>query len=256
MPLYRTTLSYDGTDYLGWQLQPQGITIQARLQEALSTLAGEPVAVVGAGRTDAGVHAHGQVAHFDLPTPVPPSGILKGLNSMLPDDIRVLKVEPAPPSFHARFSARSKTYRYYFDTAPVASPFRARYTLHHPYPLDREALTAAAGRFVGRHDFESFRASSCEAKTSERECTVSRFSQEGTELVYEIAADGFLHHMVRNIVGTLLQVGRGKLSGDDVDSLFAARDRKRAGPTAPPRGLHLIRVEYDRESSKPTEDRP
>ncbi len=238
------TLAYDGTDYLGWQLQPQGVTIQSRLQEALANMAGEPITVVGAGRTDAGVHAHGQVAHFELPTPVPPSGLLKGLNSMLPEDIRILDVEPTPSDFHARYSARSKTYRYYFDLAPVASPFRSRYTLHHPYPLDLEAACKSAERFVGRHDFESFRASSCEAKTSERECSVSRFSEEGSELVYEIAANGFLHHMVRNIVGTLLEVGRGKKSPDDIDRLFEVKDRKQAGPTAPARGLHLIRVHY------------
>jgi tRNA pseudouridine38-40 synthase len=244
MSLYRMTLSYDGTDYLGWQIQPQGATIQSRLQEALTNIAGEPVSVVGAGRTDTGVHAHGQVAHFELPTPVPSAGILKGLNSMLPEDIRILDVEPAPPDFHARYSARSKTYRYCIDLAPIASPFRTRYTLHHPYPLALEALSQAAERFVGHHDFESFRASSCEAKTTKRDCTVSRFMEEGGELIYEIAANGFLHHMVRNIVGTLLEVGRGRLAPDDIDRLFEARDRREAGPTAPARGLHLIRVEY------------
>ena len=244
MSLHRMTLSYDGTDYLGWQVQPQGVTIQSRLQEALANIAGEPVTVVGAGRTDAGVHAHGQVAHFELPTPVPPSGLLRGWNSMLPEDIRILDVEPAPPDFHARYSARSKTYRYYFELAPVASPFRSRYTLHHPYPLDLEAVCKAAERFVGRHDFESFRASSCEAKTSEKECIVSRFLEEGSELVYEVAANGFLHHMVRNIVGTLLEVGRGKLSPNDIDRLLKVKDRRQAGPTAPARGLHLIRVDY------------
>ncbi|MGH9462180.1 MAG: tRNA pseudouridine(38-40) synthase TruA [Vicinamibacteria bacterium] len=244
MIIHRMTLAYDGTDYLGWQLQPQGPTIQSRLQDALANIAGEPITVVGAGRTDAGVHAQGQVAHFELPTSVPPSGLLKGLNSMLPEDIRILDVELAPPDFHARYSARSKTYRYFLDVAPVASPFRCRYTLHHPYPLDWEAMSKAAERFVGRHDFESFRASSCEAKTSERECTVSRLLQEGREWVYEAAADGFLHHMVRNIVGTLLEVGRGKIDPGEIDRLLKAKDRKQAGPTAPARGLHLMRVEY------------
>ena len=245
MTLYRVTLAYDGTDYLGWQVQPQGVTIQSRLQEALTHIAGETVSVVGAGRTDAGVHAQGQVAHFDLPTAVPPSGLLKGLNSILPEDIRILEVASAPDDFHARYQARSKTYRYYLDRAPVASPFRCRYTLHHPYPLDVEAMSQAAARLVGRHDFSSFRASSCEAKTSERDCHVSRFTEQGGELVYEVAANGFLHHMVRNLVGTLLEVGRGKLAPDDITRLLEARDRTLAGPTAPAKGLHLIRVDYN-----------
>lgn len=245
MPLYRVTLSYDGTGYLGWQLQPQGETIQSRLQTALETMDGRSVKVVGAGRTDAGVHAQGQVAHFQLETDIPPSGLLKGVNSILPADIRVLEAELAPEDFHARYSARSKTYQYFLDLSPVASPFRTRYTLHHPHSLDRDAMSHAAERFLGRRDFEAFRASSCEAKTTQRECTASRFFEKGMELVYEIAANGFLHHMVRNIVGTLLEVGRGKLSADDIDGLFAGRDRSRSGPTAPARGLHLIRVRYE-----------
>ena len=245
MPLYRVTLSYDGTQYLGWQIQPQGETIQSRLQAALETIEGKPVKVVGAGRTDAGVHAWGQVAHFPLETDVPPSGLLKGLNSILPADIRVLEAELAPEDFHARYSARSKTYQYFLDLSPVAAPFRARYTLHHPRSLDRTAMSSAAERFLGQRDFEAFRASSCEAKTTERECTASRFFDDGKELVYQVAANGFLHHMVRNIMGTLLEVGRGKLTADDIDGLFAARDRTRSGPTAPARGLHLIRVSYE-----------
>jgi tRNA pseudouridine38-40 synthase len=184
------------------------------------------------------------VAHFHLETPIPPSGLSKGLNSILPADIRILDADLAPEDFHARYSARSKTYRYYLDLSPVPSPFRTRFTRHYPHPLDREAMSRAAERFVGRHDFEAFRASSCEAKTTERECTVSRFFAEGAELVYEISANGFLHHMARNIVGTLLEVGRGKLAPEDIDALFAARDRTRSGPTAPAQGLHLIRVDY------------
>ncbi len=245
MPLYRVTLSYDGTLYLGWQLQPQGETIANQLQAALETMNGEPVTVVGAGRTDAGVHAHGQVAHFQLETNIPPSGLLKGMNSILPADIRVLEAELAPEDFHARYSARSKVYQYFIDPSLVASPFRTRYTLHHPYSLDRDAMSRAAEAFLGRRGFEAFRASSCEAKSAVRECTTSRFFEDGTELVYEIAANGFLHHMVRNIMGTLLEVGRGKLSPEDMDGLFEARDRSRSGPTAPARGLHLIRVSYD-----------
>lgn len=244
MPLYRISLAYDGTNYQGWQVQPQADTIQGKLQDALATMAGSSVQVVGAGRTDAGVHALGQVAHFTLESPIPPAGLLKGLNSLLPTDIRILEAHSAPPGFHARYRARSKTYRYYLDPSPVASPFRSRFALHYPYPLDREAMCQAAARFTGRRDFLAFCASSTEVQTTERECTESRFFEDSGELIYEIAANGFLHHMVRNIVGTLLEVGRGKIAPDEIDNLFEGRDRRRAGPTAPALGLHLIRVDY------------
>jgi tRNA pseudouridine38-40 synthase len=224
MPLYRISLAYDGTNYQGWQVQPQADTIQGKLQDALGTMAGSSVQVVGAGRTDAGVHALGQVVHFTLESLIPPPGL--------------------PPDFHARYSARSKTYRYYLDPSPVASPFRSRFTLHHPHPLDREAMCQAAARFTGRRDFLAFSASSSEAKTTERDCTESHFFEDSGELIYQITANGFLHHMVRNIVGTLLEVGRGKIAPDEIDNLFEGRDRRRAGPTAPALGLHLIRVDY------------
>ena len=245
MPRYRVTLAYDGTAYRGWQAQPAAPTIQATIESALARLAKEPVRVVGAGRTDAGVHAHGQVAHFVLPHPIPPDALARGLNALLPFDVRCLDAATAPDDFHARKSARSKTYRYFLDRAPVPTPFRVRFTLHHPYPLDRDAIENAASAFIGRKDFAAFSASASEARTTVRHVTVSRFLDEGGELVYEVAADGFLHHMVRNIVGTLLEVGRGKLSAGDVARILASRERGRAGPTAPARGLHLMRVEYD-----------
>ncbi len=238
------TLAYDGTAYRGFQWQPAEDTIQARLESALSRMAKEPVRVTGAGRTDSGVHAWAQVAHFVLPRPIPPRGIREGLNSMLPDDIRVRDVEEVDDDFHARFDARSKVYRYYLDRAPVASPLRCRFTLHYPYPLDREALDDGARRLLGDLDFAAFRASSCTARTTVRRCTASSFRDEGEELVYEIEASGFLHHMVRNIVGTLLEVGRGTRAASSLEALFASRQRPEAGPTAPAKGLHLIKVEY------------
>lgn len=238
------TLAYDGTAYRGFQWQPDEDTIQARLESALSRMAKEPVRVTGAGRTDSGVHAWGQVVHFRLPRPIPTRGVLEGLNSMLPDDIRVREVSEAEEDFHARFDARSKTYRYYFDLSPVSSPFRCRYALHHPYPLDRKALDDGARRVLGERDFAAFRASSCTARTTVRRCTVSRFFDEGGELVYEIEASGFLHHMVRNIVGTLLEIGRGKREPSSLEALFAAGRRIEAGPTAAAKGLHLIQVSY------------
>jgi tRNA pseudouridine38-40 synthase len=244
MPLYRITLAYDGTNYRGWQVQPEQPTIQGVLQECLAAMAGHPVNVVGAGRTDAGVHAHAQVAHFQLNPSIPTDGLLRGLNSLLPEDIRIREADPAPDGFHARYDARSKTYCYFLDRSRVASPFRSRFTHHYPHRLDAENMQRACKNFVGRRDFAAFCAAASEVKTTERECTVSRLSEEGNELVYEIAANGFLHHMVRNIVGTLLEVGRGKLVPDDIENLIESRDRRLSGPTAPARGLHLMRVEY------------
>ncbi len=238
------TLAYDGTAYRGFQLQPGEDTIQARLEAALSEMAKAPVRVTAAGRTDSGVHAWAQVAHFQLPRPIPPRGIRDGLNSMLPDDIRILEVEEASESFHARFDARSKTYRYYLDRSPVPSPLRCRYTLHYPHPLDRKSLDESAALFIGERDFAAFRASSCTAKTTIRSCAASRFLDEIEELVYEIEANGFLHHMVRNIVGTLLEVGRGKREASSLSSVFDSGRREQAGPTAPAKGLHLVKVKY------------
>jgi tRNA pseudouridine38-40 synthase len=244
VPTFRVTLAYDGTAYEGWQLQPGADTIQGRMEEAISLMAKAPVRVTAAGRTDSGVHAWAQVAHFRLEHPIPLQGIVRGLNAILPRDIRVLDAAEVDDGFHARFHARSKTYRYFLDLSPVASPLRCRFTLHHPQPLDRAGLDDGASRFLGEHDFAGFRAASCRAKTTVRRCTESRFFDEGEELVYEIAASGFLHHMVRNIVGTLLEVGRGKRAPSSIDGIFRSRDRIDAGATAPARGLHLIRVDY------------
>jgi tRNA pseudouridine38-40 synthase len=244
MPLYRITVAYDGTSYQGWQVQPDGPTIQGTLQESLERMAGHAVSLVGAGRTDAGVHAEAQVAHFHLDLSIPTDGLLKGLNSLLPEDIRVRQAEEAPSGFHARYGARSKTYHYYLDRSPIALPFRSRFTHHYPHPLDRKAMDEAAGLFLGIHDFLAFAASATEVKTTVRECMTSRWRERGHELVYEVKADGFLHHMVRNIVGTLLEVGRGKMSPEVIKDLFESRDRRLSGPTAPARGLHLVEVEY------------
>jgi tRNA pseudouridine38-40 synthase len=244
MPLYRITLAYDGTDYQGWQVQPDQPTIQGRLEECLERTAGHPVSVVGAGRTDAGVHALAQVAHFQLNPSIPTDGLLRGMNSVLPEDIRVREVDLAPDGFHARYSARSKTYYYCLDRSPVALPFRSRFTHHYPYPLDLETMERASKYFVGRKDFAAFCAAASEVKTTERECTVSHLVEQGNELVYEISANGFLHHMVRNIVGTLLEVGRGKIEPEGIDRLFESRDRRLSGPTASARGLHLMHVDY------------
>lgn len=240
------TLAYDGTLYRGWQLQPGADTIQGRVESALGRMAGEEVRVTAAGRTDSGVHAWAQTAHFRLPRPIPPQGTLRGLNAMLPDDIRVVEVSEAPEDFHARFDAVSKTYRYYIDRSEVPSPLRVRFALSYPHPLRRESLEDAAARIQGEHDFAGFRASSCRARTTLRRVSCSKFLDEGDELVYEISATGFLHHMVRNLMGTLLEVGRGKRCPESIEAVFASGRREEAGPTAPAKGLHLVRVDYGR----------
>lgn len=250
VPLYKMTVAYDGTNYQGWQIQPDADTLQGRLERALSLMSKTEIPVTGAGRTDAGVHALAQVAHFRLPRGIPEAGMVRGLNTLLPGDIRVRDVREAEEGFHARFSACRKTYRYHLDPAPVALPFRCRFAIHHPYPLDREALEKAARTLVGEHDFAALRASSCSAKTTVRNVTTSHWFEEGGELVYEVEASGFLHHMVRNIVGTLLEVGRGKMRPDVFRELIESRDRTRAGPTAPPKGLCLVRVDYGEKSSE------
>ncbi|HXV62123.1 MAG TPA: tRNA pseudouridine(38-40) synthase TruA [Vicinamibacteria bacterium] len=244
MPNYRLSLAYDGTAYSGWQVQPGTDTIQGRLESALARLAKTPVRIVAAGRTDAGVHALGQVAHFRLDRPIPCEGIVKGLNSQLPPDIRALEVSVAEDGFHARFSARWKTYRYHLDRAAIPLPFRSRFTVHYPYPLDRAALEDAAPMFVGEHDFGGFRAASCSARTTVRHVTASSFSHREGELVYEVTGNGFLRHMVRNMVGTLLEIGRGRRPHSSIEELLVSHDRTAAGPTAPAKGLHLVRVDY------------
>lgn len=237
-------VAYDGTAYRGWQVQPGCDTVQGHLQDALSRMAKAPVDVVAAGRTDSGVHALGQSAHFRLEHAIPTEGVLRGLNTMIPGDIRIRAVDEAPTDFHARYSAASKTYRYHLDTSQVPLPFRSRFAVHYPYSLDRAALDHAARLFLDEHDFAAFRAASCGAKTTSRCVLESRWLEQASELIYEVAATGFLHHMIRNMVGTLLEIGRGKRPVESIPELFASGDRNQAGPTAAAKGLHLIRVDY------------
>lgn len=237
-------VAYDGTAYRGWQVQPEKDTIQGALQEALSRMAKVPVDVVAAGRTDAGVHALGQTTHFRLEHAIASEGILRGLNTMLPRDIRVRTVDEASADFHARYSARSKTYRYHLQRSTVSLPYRSRFTVHYPHELERSLLDEAGGLFVGEHDFAAFRASSCGAKTTTRNVLTSRWIDDGSELIYEVTATGFLHHMIRNMVGTLLEIGGSKRPVQSIAELFASGDRTQAGPTAAAKGLHLMSVDY------------
>ncbi len=238
----RLLVAYDGTDYHGWQRQPDAPTVQGALEDALFKLTGKKIAVLGAGRTDAGVHAAGQVANFRAALKFEDAELHRALNAVLPDDIRVLFLGPAEASFHARKSALGKTYRYRIVRAPLVSPFDFRFALHVPYPLDVRAMRRAAGLFAREADFSSF--------TANRECdpvrrvTLSRLEKRGDELVYTAEAEGFLRYMVRTIVGTLLEIGRRKLRPEAVEEIFAGRDRSLAGPTAPAKGLCLMRVVY------------
>ncbi len=243
-------LTYDGTDFSGWQVQPNAVTIQGLLSSAIGRLTEENVLPQGSGRTDAGVHALAQVATFSTNSPIPAENFVKAMNDILPPAIRVLEVEEMSADFHARKSARAKTYRYRIYREPICPPFLARYVWHFPYPLDENAMAKAAGVVEGEHDFTSFAAVDPERGQENGEVSNLRtiFSsgceRQGAELVYTVRGTGFLHHMVRNLVGTLILVGKGTLRPSDVQRILEARDRSAAGATAPARGLFLVNVEY------------
>ncbi|HZS52092.1 MAG TPA: tRNA pseudouridine(38-40) synthase TruA [Bryobacterales bacterium] len=240
----KLTLAYDGTDFHGWQIQPDLPTIQGELERVLREIEGKPVAVAGSGRTDAGVHALEQVASVKLQNPIPTTNLRRAMNRLLPPSIRILQVEEAGPAFHARFSARSKVYEYRLWRGEVCHPLMYRYVYHHPYPLRVADMVQAAPLFEGTHDFRSFAAADPAEPGAVRTIFSSRLEPEGDLLRYTVCGSGFLHHMVRNIVGTLLEIGKGNLTPGDVPAILAAADRSRAGPTAAARGLFLVKVEY------------
>jgi tRNA pseudouridine38-40 synthase len=243
---YRMLLQYDGTDYAGWQIQSNQRTIQGTVQLALEKIAGHPIQLVGSGRTDAGVHARGQVANFHSPQKLPLEAWRKATNRLLPADIRVLRVTRAASSFHARSSAVSKLYRYQIFTGPMLLPWESRYYLHWSRPVDLESMQQAAQKVVGRHNMRSFAASGTTVSYFERAVTRSEFHRRGQRLVYDIEASGFLQHMVRILLGTLLEVGVGRFSVADFQRILQSQDRTQAGKTAPPQGLFLQRVRYRR----------
>ena len=256
----RLCIAYDGTDFSGWQRQPSQPTVQGCIEAALEKTLGSPAAVTGSGRTDAGVHAAGQVANFHTENPIPCPSLMQALNHTLPSSIRVLEAREAASDFHARYDARAKIYRYRILQAAVCPPFLARFVHHAARPLDRFRMERAARLIEGTHDFTSFAAKNSEpcgteqrggsgssrGKSNVRTVFSSRviWRPRTSLLIYEIRGSGFLRHMVRNVVGTLIETGSGGREPGDILRLIEARDRSAAGPTAPARGLCLVKVEY------------
>ncbi len=263
----KIVLAYDGSDLVGWQRQRAGRSVQGQLEDALAAIEGRPVTVAGAGRTDAGVHALGQVASCRIDHPMPVATLARALNAMLPGDIRVQRVDEAPESFHARCSARSKTYRYLLLNADFVSPFERRYVWHLRHAIDVPAMTEAAQLLVGEHDFAALQGAGSAVKTTVRTMaavtiresapveTVGLFLSPadrpdgGRLIVFEMTGNGFLRHMVRNAVGSLVDIGAGRREPRWLAGVLASRDRTRAGATAPASGLSLVSVEYEAPSS-------
>jgi tRNA pseudouridine38-40 synthase len=254
----KLVLAYDGTDFAGWQVQPDQNTIQGTLAGAIERITREKVLPQGSGRTDAGVHALGQVATIQIESPIPATNLVIALNDTLPPAIRVFSAEEGGAEFHPRASAKAKTYRYRIYREAICPPFLARYVYHHPYPLDEAAMCEAAEYVVGEHDFTSFAAADPDraqriqdangdenGPSNVRTIFSSGFRREGAELIYDVRGNGFLHHMVRNLVGIFLLVGKGSLAASNILPILESRNRSAAGPTAAASGLYLVSVEYD-----------
>lgn len=240
----KLTVEYDGTNYHGWQIQPNCESIQAVIERAVSTFLGTPTRVTGSGRTDAGVHASGQVVNFFAAKEYEPHRVRRGLNALTPEDITIKKVEIVPDSFDARRDARSRVYEYFLLNRPTPSPFFLRRAWHVHEPLAVEAMREAIPCLIGEHDFTSFRSAGCDAAHPIRKVYRTTLELRGELLVYSIEATAFLRHMVRNIVGTLVEVGRSERTPESFSDLCKARDRTKAGETAPACGLYLVEVKY------------
>jgi tRNA pseudouridine38-40 synthase len=252
MHYFKLTIAYDGTDFHGWQIQANKPTIQGEIVSVLRRLTQENVQLHGAGRTDAGVHALGQVASFRTQSGLAAGEFQRALNALLPPAIRIVASEQVGPDFNARWSARAKIYRYRLYRGKVVPPMLWRYVLHYPFPLDEDAMREAAGRFVGMHDFASFAASTGseeddKERSTEREIFSTELvrSSDAEELAFTVRGRSFLRYMVRKMVGTLLDVGRGRLQPSDIDRLYELKDRSKSGPTVPPQGLCMVCVEHE-----------
>jgi tRNA pseudouridine38-40 synthase len=246
MTRYRITVEYDGSGFVGWQRQDNGPSVQAAIEAAVFKFSGETVTVYGAGRTDAGVHARGQVAHFDLGKQTTERTVADALNAHLrPAPISILRAERAADDFDARLSARGREYLYRIVNRRAPLALDAGRAWYVPVALDAQAMHGAAQRLIGRHDFTTFRAAICQARSPLKTLDALAVARDGEEIRVRARARSFLHHQVRNMVGTLKLVGEGKWTADDVSAALAARDRRRGGPTAPPEGLYLMAVRYD-----------
>jgi len=252
MRYFKLIIAYDGTDFHGWQMQSNKPTIQGEIVNVLRRITQENVQLHGAGRTDAGVHALGQIGSFRTQSTLSAGEFQRALNALLPPTIRIVAAEEVGPDFNARWSARGKMYRYRLYRGRVVPPVLWRYVLHYPFPLDEDAMRDASARFVGMHDFASFAASTGseeddKERSTEREIYSTELarSADGEELVFTVRGRSFLRYMVRKIVGTLLDVGRGKLKPDDIDRLYELKDRSKSGPTVPPQGLCMVSVELE-----------
>lgn len=241
---FKVTLAYDGTDFFGWQRQPGRRTVQQALEIAIGSILGVRVNATASGRTDSGVHALGQVAHFYADTRIEPPTLVRAINAKLPEDVRILDVEEVPQAFHATLDARSKRYRYVIDNAPIPDLFRRRHAWHVPRPLDADAMRRASSPLLGRHDFRSFETQWPNRTSSVRTIFDLAVERAGDRVTIEVEADGFLYNMVRTITGSLVLVGSGKRPESFVAEALLAESRADAGPTAPPQGLYLLYVRY------------
>lgn len=252
MQRFAVGIEFSGVEYRGWQTQQTGVrSVQETIEKVLSKVANEPIMLHGAGRTDAGVHATNMVAHFDTHAIRSIDGWLMGSNSQLPKDISIQWIKEMDMAFHARFKAQARRYRYVVYNNPVRPALLYKQVTHIYYPLDADKMIEAAKKFEGTHNFESFRASSCQSNQPVRHVSHCRLIRHGCYLVLDIQADGFLHHMVRNIMGCLLEIGQGMYGIDHIDEIFAAEDRKAAGITAPPDGLYFIQAHYPEQFDLP-----